>query len=346
MKNLLNGNGVNPWVYSTALFIVALSACLSIRHFLWIRLASWADRTSRTWDDQLLGSIQKPVTVLLVILSFGIAGQSAPVIVRSHPLMAEGVKVLLLIVTVWLIERAMSVLFRSTAMPESLGASTRSLLLTIARAIVFAVGLLMILDTIGVKITPILASLGVGSLAVALALQDTMGNFFSGLYILVDKPVRIGDFVKIDDVEGQVERVSWRSTWIQTPLNDTVVLPNSKVAGALLKNYDLPSSVSVLLVPCGVAYGSDLDLVEKVAIEVAKDVSRRIEGADPTFEPSVRYTSFADSSINFNVVVQVRRFSDAGSVKHELIKALYSRFNLERIEIPFPQRVVHLNTSK
>lgn len=341
----MNGNGVNPWIYSILLFAFVLAMFLGARHFLWVRLAKWAEGTAATWDDELLKAIQRPVSVLLVILAFGIAGQSAPTLVRTHPLMVEGVKVLMMIVIVWLFERAIAVIFRSTALPENLGASTRTLLLTIVRAILFAVGLLIVLDTIGVKITPILASLGVGSLAVALALQDTMSNFFSGLYILVDKPARIGDFVKIDDVEGQVERVSWRSTWIQTLGNDTVVLPNTKVAGALLKNYDLPNSFSILSIPCGVAYGSDLDQVERVAIEVAREVSNRIPGADPAFDPVIRFSSFADSSINFNVVVRVMRFSEVGTVRHEIIKSLYVRFNQEKIEIPFPQRVVHLSSN-
>jgi small-conductance mechanosensitive channel len=343
IKNVLNGTGVNPWIYSTCLFAACLIVLAIMRKILWFRMSKWAERTAVTWDDDLLDSIKRPVTILLVVLSFGIAGQSAPVLVRTHPLMVEGVKVAMMLVIVWLFERAMSVLLRSAALPESLGRSTRTLFLTIGRVLLFAVGLLMILDTIGVKITPILASLGVGSLAVALALQDTMSNFFSGIYILVDKPVRIGDFVKIDDMEGQIERVSWRSTWIRTLANDTVVLPNTKVAGAQLKNYDLPSSASALLIPCGVAYGCDLDRVEKVAIEVAKEVSKRLPGADPTFEPVVRFNAFADSSINFNVVVQVARFSDSGGVKHEMIKALYARFNAERIEIPFPQRVIHMS---
>lgn len=345
MKSYLNGNGVNPWIYSSAVFIVVLTALMIVRKLLWDRLARWADRTTATWDDMLLEAMKKPVAVLLVNLSFGIASQSAPLVVRSHPLMVHGVKIAMILSIVWLLERILSVIFMSSALPEGLNISTRSLFLTIARVLLLSLGILVGLDTIGVSITPILASLGIGSLAVALALQDTMGNFFSGLYILIDKPIRPGDFVKIDDLEGQVERIGWRSTWVRTVTNDIVVMPNTKVGGAQLKNYDLPTPISAILIPCGVAYGTDLPRVERVAIEVAKEVVRRVQGADTSFEPAVRYTQFGDSSINFNLVVQVTRFSDVGLVKHEIIKALHDRFNRERIEIPFPQRVVHLMTA-
>jgi small-conductance mechanosensitive channel len=343
IKDLVNGTGINPWLYSSCVFAVVITIGLLIRTAIWSRLAKWAEKSPATWDDELIDSISSPVTTLIVVLSFGIAGQSAPLIVRTHPLMIQGVHVAMIMTVVWLIERAASVIFGSTAIPESMGRSTRTLLLTIARAVLLAIGLLMVLDTIGVPITPILASLGVGSVAVALALQDTLSNFFGGLYILVDRPVRIGDFVKIDEVEGQVERIGWRSTWIRTLANDTYIVPNAKAASAQLKNYDLPNSMTALVVGCGVAYGSDLSKVEQIAVEVATEVGSRVQGADPTFQSALRFTSFAESSVNFNVVMQVSRFSDIGLVRHELIKALHVRFKLEGIEIPFPQTVIHWN---
>jgi len=345
IKEIVQGSGMNPWIYSSGVFIVVLATLTIVRRLVWGRLLKWTESTEKTWDDDLLRSVTSPITVLLLILAFGIAGQSAPEVVRTHPLMLQGVKVAMIVSVMWLIERALSVIFRSQALPDGVNGSTRALFLTIARAVLFSLGFLIVLDTIGVSITPVLASLGVGSVAVALALQDTLSNFFGGLYILIDKPIRVGDFVKIDDVEGQVDRIGWRGTWIRTLANDIIVFPNSKVAGAQLKNYDLPSSTSALLIPCGVAYGADLGRVENVTIEVAREILQRVPGGDASFEPAVRYTAFADSSINFNVVLQILRFSDVGMIKHEFIKALHIRYLQEQIEIPFPQRVVYLAQS-
>ena len=342
-RGVVEGHGMNPWIYSSLVFVIGLTVLLIARKFIWTRMRKWSARSESKWGDALLDEIGTPVVALLVVSAFGIAGQSAPAIVRTHPLMIHGVHVAMIVVFIWIIERSMSVVFRSRALPDSVTSSTRSLFLTISRAILFALGFLIILDTIGVSITPILASLGVGSVAVALALQDTLSNFFGGLYILIDKPIRLDDIVSVGDVEGTVQKIGWRSTWIKTGSNDVVVVPNNKVASSQLKNFDLPDTASVITVACSVAYGSDLVAVEKVAVAVIKEVVAAIGAADPEFEPILRYTAFADNSINFSLVLRVKRYADSGLLKHELIKAIHARFLRDKIEIPFPQRVIHWN---
>jgi len=174
-------------------------------------------------------------------------------------------------------------------------------------------------------------------------LQDTLSNFFSGIYILADKPFRIGDFVQLESGEkGYVEKIGWRSTHMRMISNNAIVIPNAKIASSVLTNYDLIEQQTALIVPVGVAYGSDLSKVQRIAEEVANHIISTVEGAVAEVEPRVRFTEFADSSINFNIAVRVKRFEDNYLVKHELIKALHERFNKEGIEIPFPQRVVHM----
>jgi len=343
VKGVVEGHGMNPWVYSSLVFVIVLGVLLVLKRLLWRHLHKWAERSESQWGEKLLTEISTPVTVLLIALSFGVAGQSAPLIVRTHPLMIHGTHVAMIVVVIWMIERAMTVVFRSRALPDAVTSSTRSLLLTISRAVLFVLGFLIILDTVGISITPILASLGVGSVAVALALQDTLSNFFGGLYILIDKPIRMDDFIKVEDVEGQVQRIGWRSTWIKTGASDIVVVPNNKVASSKLQNFDLPSPASVISLACSVAYGLDLERVEQVAIEVAKAVISKTKGADATFEPLVRFGAFADSSINFNLILRVNHYVDTGMVRHELIKGIHSRFMKDGIEMPFPQRVIHWN---
>ncbi len=341
IKQWFNGTGVNPWVYSTVVFLVVLSVGFLVKKLIWGRLEKWAEKTESQWDNQLLSAISSPMSLLLVVLAFGIAGQSAPQLVREHPLMRYGVKVALILAVFWILERGISIFFRSSALPETLNATTRTLLLTIARVVISVLGLLIVLDTIGVPITPLLASLGIGSLAVALALQDTLGNFFNGFYLLVDRPIRIGDLVAIEGIEGEVQRIGWRSTRIKTGTGDAVTLPNSKVASAYLKNFDMPTTFSMFSVPIGVDYESDLEHVERVTVDVAREVLGRVQGGDKNFEPVVRFTALADSSINFNVVLQCLRYSDVSLVKHEFIKAIMARYKREGISVPYPQQVIH-----
>ena len=159
------------------------------------------------------------------------------------------------------------------------------------RAVILLLAALSILGTLGVSITPLIASLGVGSLAIALALQPLLSNFFSGLEIVADKPVVVGQYVKLDSgQEGYVTKIGWRSTTVRLIGDNLVVIPNSKMAAAVITNYDLPESGQSLIVQVGVHYASDLDQVERVTCEVAREVLQGVDGGAKDFEP-VRHDS-------------------------------------------------------
>jgi len=191
----------------------------------------------------------------------------------------------------------------------------------IFRIVLFALGFLIILQTLNIKITTLLASLGIGSLAVALALQDTLANFFAGLYILADKPIKVGDFVRLETgEEGYIEYISWRSTRMRMLPNNLVVIPNSKLGSSTILNYNLPAPELSVLVQVGVSYDSDLEFVEKVTIEVAKEVQETVEGAVKNFTPFITYHTFADSSINFTVIMRASHFVAGYLMKHEFIQ--------------------------
>lgn len=180
-----------------------------------------------------------------------------------------------------------------------------------------------------------------GSLAVALALQSTLANLFSGFYLLLDKPVKAGDFIKLESgEEGYVDAIGWRSTRIRMLANNTIVLPNSKLSETQVLNYYLPEPECAVLVQVGVDYASDLEKVEKVTIEVARGIQKEVEGAVTGFEPFIRYHTFADSSINFTVILRAKEFTANYLMKHEFIKRLHARYLKEGIVIPFPQRTV------
>lgn len=335
--------GVNQWLFAIGTFLFTLTLFLGGRRILWSKLESWTRATTSSLDDILLKELWLPVVVLLVIVSFGVGLQAAPVSVRSHPLVAYGSRITFIALSVWILERVLTTVLRSQVIPMALASSTKTLLLTVSRLLLLSVGFLIAFDTVGISITPILASLGVGSVAVALALQDTLGNFFSGLYLLIDKPIRIGDFVKVDEgIEGHIAKIGWRSTHIQLLSNNTVVLPNSKIAASQLTNFDFPDKETAVLIQVGVSYECDLDHVERVTVEVAKEVLGRVTGGISTFEPFIRFHTFGGSSINFTVILRARQFTDKYLMKHEFTKTLHTRYRRENISIPFPQQVIHL----
>ncbi len=212
------------------------------------------------------------------------------------------------------------------------------------RVVVMGLGLLIVLDSCGVAITPILASLGVGSLAVALALQPTLENFFSGVQIMADRPIKVGQFIKLESgEEGYVEKIGWRSTWVRMLPNNVVVVPNKILVSSTIRNYYYPETEMSVYVQVGVHYDSDLEHVEKVAIGVATEVLTELEGGVSDFAPFIRYHTFNDSSIDFTVILRGKEFMDKYLIKHEFIKRLHKKFKEEGITIPYPIRTMDWN---
>ncbi len=222
-----------------------------------------------------------------------------------------------------------------------------SIFINLTRITVYVIGILMILQTLGISIAPILTALGVGSLAVALALQDTLSNLFAGIQILVSRQIRPGDYIKTDiGIEGYVKDINWRNTVIVSLSKlDEYIIPNAKLASAVITNHYRPNTIVGFSVDVGVSYSTDLEKAERIAIETAKEVLREVEGGVPEMEPFVRYYEFGDSSINFRVIMRAREFVYQFRLRHEYIKRLKKRFDEEGIEIPFPQRDVWIRST-
>ena len=216
-----------------------------------------------------------------------------------------------------------------------------SLTRNVAWTLIAVLGFLVILNGVGLSITPMLTALGVGGLAVALALQEPLANFFAGLFITLAGQIRVGDYVKLDSgQEGYVLDFSWRSTRLRMLANNLVIVPNAKLAQAIVVNHHLPSADLAVLVEVGVDYASDLRRVERVVMGVGREVMAEVAGGVPEFEPFIRYHTFADSSINFTVILRAKEFVDQYLIKHEFVKRLHTRFNDEGIVIPFPIRTI------
>lgn len=219
-----------------------------------------------------------------------------------------------------------------------------SLLTNIVNIAVYAMGSLIILQSYGISVTPIITALGVGGMAVALGLQETLANIFSGLHLILSKQIRLGDYIRLSSgEEGCVTDITWRFTTIQSTSNNVVIVPNQKIASAILTNYNMPKQEISIVIPVGVSYDSDLDHVERVTLEVAKEIMNKVEHTIEA-EPVVRFHTFAESSINFNVIMRSSQFVNQFPLKHEFIKALTKRYRQEQIEIPYPIRTLFNRT--
>lgn len=222
-----------------------------------------------------------------------------------------------------------------------------SLISNLAKIGIFILGTLIILQTLGVQITPIITTLGVGGLAVGLALQDTLANLFSGFYLIISKQVRTGDYLKLDDgYEGYVTDINWRNTTIKEIKNNVIIVPNSKLASAIFTNYHLPAKTITLTMDVGVGYDSDLEQVERVTVEVAKEVMQEVAPELMENEPTIRFHTFNDFSIDFKLYMRVHEYFDQRIARHLFIKKLHKRYQQERIQIPFPIRDVYVHKNE
>jgi small-conductance mechanosensitive channel len=212
--------------------------------------------------------------------------------------------------------------------------NTSSMFASLARIVVFVIGGLMMFQSLDIRVTPILTALGVGGVAVALALQDTLSNLFAGIYILMSRKIRPGDFIQIESgAQGYIRDINLRHTTIRELANNLVVVPNIKMASAVNRNYSLPEQEVTVLVDVGVSYANDLANVERVTLDVARETLNEVSGGVPEFEPQVRYHSFADPGIRFTAVLRARAFVDQFLLKHEFIKRLHRRYSDEGIKV-------------
>jgi small-conductance mechanosensitive channel len=216
----------------------------------------------------------------------------------------------------------------------------------VIRALFAILAIIIVLENLGISLTAVWTTLGVGSVAVALALQETLSNLFAGLYLLADRPVKPGDYIKLDSgQEGYVLGIGWRSTAMRTQSNNTVFVPNSIMAKAVIINYSLPELRVSLSIPIHVSYGSDPSRVEKALLDVTREAAQ--EGLDGLLlnpPPSVTLSpGFGDSSLDFSLNLNVRRFEDQVPVQSELRKRILARFAQEGIAMPFPTRTIGID---
>ncbi|OPZ80751.1 MAG: Low conductance mechanosensitive channel YnaI [bacterium ADurb.Bin429] len=301
--------------------------------------------TNTTLDDDILQALGTPLVtaivitgVMIALISLDALSGAAALIMRlySATMVLVFIVAVLRILTQFIGWRSKQLAARVS---EATAAHYGGLWRKVMAVVIWVVGGMVALEQLGVEITPLLTTLGLGSLAVALALQDTLANFFAGIYLMLDRPIKVGDYVRLDTGdEGFVDAIGWRSTHIRLWSNYIVVLPNARLTSSVITNMVLSQSETSVYINGGVSYLSDLDEVERVLMETGREVLARVEGGVPEVEPLVRFQEFGDSNITFLVILKVQDFSYQYVMKHEYIKAVFRRFKEAGIEISWPVR--------
>jgi small-conductance mechanosensitive channel len=332
------------WIEPAAAFAATALISLLARHFLLRALRAWANRAKSRPGTILLDALRLPTLIGIAILAVHFAIQASRLpdaITRRGPTYLAALWVVFFTVVCMRLARDLAHYYGS-GIPGA--QHVTSLTQNLAQGAVMIIGILQMLRLFGYGITPILTALGVGGLAVALALQDTLSNLFAGFYISVAGQVRIGDYIKLNTgEEGYVADITWRSTVIRSPNNYFIIVPNTKLGQANVTNYHLPAKPITASLQVTVSYDSDPDRVERLLLDVALQGSREIAGALPDPPPAVAFDpGFAESGLGFTVSFQVTEFTAQFGARNELRKRILRRFRQEGIAIPFPTRTVRL----
>lgn len=341
--------GWPQWLSAAAMALMSLVVTLVLKHLLIRQLVGASTHTHLYYDTLVLRSLSRPLGMLLLGGHLWVYERLCNHLGLSSDILGHwaniAVQVSLILGLMLFIDRVVRGTIEHYALHSVVVRNSQGVMSGLVRGLVFGIGVLVLLSSLGVSVTPVLASLGVTSLAVALALQPTLENLFSGIQLLADKPFQVGDFIALESGEqGFIERIGWRSTWVRMLANNLVVIPNSKISQSRIINYNYPSPEMSVPVEVSVHYNSDLVFVQKIAKEVAVQILKTVPGAQAEFEPKVNFHTFGDSGVGFTVVLRATEFAEHFVLKSEFIKALHRRFQQEGICIPFP--IVALNTDQ
>ena len=341
----------NPreWIEPGVVLVATFAVAFLLRSVLLRGLRAWVARTGSRPGHVIGKALSGPTTIWALILAVHLAIQSAPLPPIVTDRYAPRILIALWIASFTLMAmRAAGDLVRAygSQIPGALPVTT--LTTTLAELTALVVGVMLLLSAENVQVTPILTALGVGGLAVALAMQDTLSNLFAGFYIAVAGQMRLNDYIKLSSgEEGYVSDIGWRSTAIRSLGNNLVIVPNSKLAQAIVTNYHLPAPRMSSSLQVNVPYDSDADAVERLLVEAATAGARDIPGLLDDPAPSAMLDpGFGEFALGFTLNYQVAEFSQQCSVRHQLRKRILRRLREEGIAVPYPTREVHLDRNR
>jgi small-conductance mechanosensitive channel len=326
---------------------LTLAAGYAAKHLIVRLLRSWAERSKGPTPRIVIDALKGPFMIWVLILGAHLSMQSSdlPSLLPHATQWTSRVLLVLWILSLTIVSSRLAgdlIRFYGKDVPGALPVTTLSQ--TLAQLTVVILGLLVLLNQLGISITPVLTALGVGGLAVALALQDTLSNLFAGFYMAVARQVRLGDYIRLNTgEEGYVTDIGWRSTTIRGLSNNMIIIPNSKLGQAIVTNFYLPDKRVGVSIQINVSHDSDPDRVERVLLEEAQAAASEIRGllADPA--PDVKLDpGFGDWSLGFTLGYNVEEFADQFRVRHELRKRILKRLRQEKIELPFPTRTIYM----
>ncbi|MDP6607373.1 MAG: mechanosensitive ion channel family protein [Dehalococcoidia bacterium] len=306
--------------------------------------------TETDLDDDVVGALRFPLLALIFVEGAFLALRTLSVLDDHRTTIERAWVALTMVLAIITAQRLLSVLLTwygaSIAQRTATDWDQKSLpmIRRVLNVALFAIGAMVILDQLGISISPLLAGLGIGGIAVALALQPLLSNVFASSYMLSDGSIRVDDFLEIEGgPTGWVEDIGFRATRIRTFDNNIIIIPNSTLAESTVTNFDAAGAPVDAAITCGVAYEEDLERVEEVCLEELRSIVNELDEAVGG-EPIFRFQRFGDSNIDFLMKIRAVTRRQVGLVTHVMVKRIHARLNAEGITINYPARRLFLAT--
>ncbi len=352
MESLLAQFGLEDqaWVDPVIGLIIFGIAVLvsSLSHYVIIPLAQrLSHHTETELDDRIFRAIRRPVSVIIMVLGAYLAVIIPAELTAAQQDLVNSLFIAAAIMSVvLLVGRMLSVTLEwyiagLEAAKRGAGAHIIPMLRKLAVMAVYVIGGLLALEALGISVSPLIAGLGLGGLAVALAIQPTLTNIFAGTYVMTEGVISPGDYIELQGgVAGYVLEVSWRSTRIRTWENNLVVIPNARFAETIFTNYNGPLLPVNVYLTCGVSYSSDLARVEAVSMDVMHQVLECSPHGVKEYGAYFGFDNFGESNVDFWLFVQAKDRLAGFELRSELINELHRRFAHEAIVINYPVRAL------
>ncbi len=304
----------------------------------------YTSATETQLDDDVVAALRFPLLALIVVEGTLLALRTLSALDEFQETIERSAVAIMVVLAIIAVQRLLSALLNwygaSVAQRTATDWDQKSLpmIRRVLNIVIIAIGAMVLLDQLGISITPLLGGLGIGGIAVALALQPLLSNIFASSYMLSDASVRVDDFIEIaGGPTGWVEDIGVRATRIRTFDNNIIIIPNSTLAESTFTNFDAAGAPVDAAITCGVAYEEDLERVEAVCLDELRSIIEEMDeavGSDPVF----RYQRFGDSNIDFLMKIRATTRRQVGLVTHTMVKRIHARLNAEGITINYPAR--------
>lgn len=324
----------DPWVIVPCLVLGTAFSAYLVNQFVLKIVRPIIEKRYSSLDNRFYRLLERFLYPLLILAGLLVIEDTLPLPAKWLRAAHEVLVVSALFVATILAAKATLLFLRKAGSRYESVSNIREPVEAFIKIAFFVVGGILIADNLGIAITPLLTTLGIGSLAIAIALQDTLGNLFAGLYIKADRPLQVGHYVKLSTgEEGYVEHIGWRNTQIRELPQATVYVPNSKLVQSNISNYQSRFDDTVVSVQLRVHCNNDLEKVEQVTCQAAREIFKSLCKQDSRCDTVVRFSAFSPSGVDFAVTLSGRGLRDSFSVKHEFVKRLHRRYREEGITV-------------